>query len=579
MLDALRRGASTWVAKILFFLLVASFAVWGIGDIFRGGTATDVARVGDIGISANDYKREFDFTVQRLSRQTNGSFDSLQARQLGIDSQVLTSMIQRTALQLATEDMGLTISDDRLSEQIRNTEAFQSTFGQFSPETYRNILRENGLTPEMFEASLRTDLVRAQLLESITSGAVAPKAMAEALYEYRFEKRSVDYVVIAPDQAGDIPEPTEQQLKDYYSDNEPLFTAPEYRAFTLVRLEPADFKLKVEIDENEIQQNYEFSKDRFVTPERRTLQVLPFTDEAGARDAETKLKEGAEFDLLARSLGFDMETITFTDATEFDLNDTVVAKKAFELEKDAISEPVNGQLSWAIVRVTSITEAQEQSPEEAKATIRDELATELAKDVLYDSLGAFEDELAAGATLEEAAARVDVPALVVAAVDIQGETPEGTERTVLPKDIPGFLFDVFNADLDVNSEIFDTPSGGVYAFRVDKITDETIKPFDSLKDEVKSLYMKDEVATRLSKMAKDMVDAGNNGEDFEALAAKLGRSVLTTTPPMSRGYQSDIFSSTISGNLFASDPGKFLYGPVVLGGKFCGCCDPRGHHS
>ncbi|MGE5267093.1 MAG: SurA N-terminal domain-containing protein, partial [Deltaproteobacteria bacterium] len=38
MLDALRRGATGIVAKILLSLLIVSFAIWGIADVFRGYT-------------------------------------------------------------------------------------------------------------------------------------------------------------------------------------------------------------------------------------------------------------------------------------------------------------------------------------------------------------------------------------------------------------------------------------------------------------------------------------------------------------------------------------------------------------
>ena len=44
MLQALRSTVGSWIVKILFVLLILSFGVWGIGDIFRGRTDTDCGR-------------------------------------------------------------------------------------------------------------------------------------------------------------------------------------------------------------------------------------------------------------------------------------------------------------------------------------------------------------------------------------------------------------------------------------------------------------------------------------------------------------------------------------------------------
>ncbi|HSK39177.1 MAG TPA: SurA N-terminal domain-containing protein, partial [Arenibaculum sp.] len=51
MLQALRSKVGSWVVKILFVLLIASFGVWGVGDVFRGQVSTTVAEVGDAEIS------------------------------------------------------------------------------------------------------------------------------------------------------------------------------------------------------------------------------------------------------------------------------------------------------------------------------------------------------------------------------------------------------------------------------------------------------------------------------------------------------------------------------------------------
>ena len=55
MLDAMRRGAVNWLAKVLLGLLIIAFALWGVADVFRDEwprlVATLVRDVGDLTIA------------------------------------------------------------------------------------------------------------------------------------------------------------------------------------------------------------------------------------------------------------------------------------------------------------------------------------------------------------------------------------------------------------------------------------------------------------------------------------------------------------------------------------------------
>src|SRR5687768_16803235 len=100
MLQALRSTVGSWVVKILFVLLILSFAVWGIGDIFRGNTSTTVAEVGDVKISTSELDNAFRQEVNRLRQMMGGQIDAEQARALGLVEQSLQQLVQSTLLGL-----------------------------------------------------------------------------------------------------------------------------------------------------------------------------------------------------------------------------------------------------------------------------------------------------------------------------------------------------------------------------------------------------------------------------------------------------------------------------------------------
>ncbi len=566
MLDTLRSAASTWVAGVIIGLLVISFAIWGIGDVFRGNVNTSVATVGDLDISSEDFDREFRAAVRRLSQQSGGAIDSLRAREMGYDMQVLNSMVQRTALDSEVMDMGLTISDDKLAETIRTSEIFQSTFGRFSKQTYEQLLAENNLTPQMYENALRGDIARDQLLDSLRIGTFVPRSMAEAMYQFRRETRVIEYLIIPPDVAGDIEEPTEEQVVAFHTQNAPQFTAPEYRSFKFLQIEPADLLKQVEVDETEVEDRFEFDKGNLATPEKRTVQILSFLSEEDAVKASNGLKEGMSFEGLTLSLNRDLEDITQTDVTAFQITDSIISKTAFELEENAISDPVNGQLGWAIVRVTSITPSEELNEEEAKANIREEIALDLSKDLLYEMLNELDDQLASGATLEEAAAGIDMPLTTVAFVDRNGIAPDGKGRSIIPT-FTGFMEQVFMADQDIESDLIDTPTGGIYVFRVDNIKAPELKPLETVREDVLNAVKTKQLADKMDVFAKSIQERANAGESFDNLAGELERSVLSTEP-FERGFSDDTISFSLGVSLFEANIGEFVYGPIAFGDSY-----------
>ena len=98
MLDALRQGAGTWVAKIFIGVLALSFAVWGISDVFTGGHAGALATVGDEKVFEQQYQSAFQRRLSALSRQFGRQLSTQQARQLGLDRQVLSQLVGQAAL-------------------------------------------------------------------------------------------------------------------------------------------------------------------------------------------------------------------------------------------------------------------------------------------------------------------------------------------------------------------------------------------------------------------------------------------------------------------------------------------------
>ncbi len=118
MLDALRRGASGLIAKLLLSLLIVSFAIWGIADVFRGYTRGAVATVGDTQISVTDFDRVLRTELDGISAEAQRRVTLEDARKQGIDRLVLSKMIGQTALKEYAHKINLGLSQDRVVKNL-----------------------------------------------------------------------------------------------------------------------------------------------------------------------------------------------------------------------------------------------------------------------------------------------------------------------------------------------------------------------------------------------------------------------------------------------------------------------------
>src|SRR5712671_4777842 len=161
MLQAIRSKTTSFIVKILFGVLVISFAIWGIGDIFRNRAAdTTIATVGSRKID----QRQLVQAINEDSEQLRGMFggarpDPEQLKQLGLVDNALQRLIN--------SDLGLALSDGAVSQAIRSNRAFQDEKGQFDPNRYQAVLAQQHMTVPQFESLLRGDLVRLHLSHAL----------------------------------------------------------------------------------------------------------------------------------------------------------------------------------------------------------------------------------------------------------------------------------------------------------------------------------------------------------------------------------------------------------------------------
>ncbi len=528
-LDRLRQGAAKTVGLILVGLLVVSFAVWGIADIFTGYGQQTLIRVGDTEITAQDYARAQQDVLRSMSQQAGRSLSLQEARAAGLDTRVLERLIGGAAVDTHATHLGLGISDDALLAQITKDPAFQDGAGNFSPLAFQAALRNIGMTEAGYLYSLREQNLRRQLLVTVGEVANSPRALIDAMNQFNEERRILKYVLVPKSAAEEVSAPTEEDLKAYYDNHHAKFTQPEYRKVGLIAVTPETVKDQLNITEDDLKAEYEIKKETLGAPERRHVQQIALPDIEAARKAHEKITSGTDFVEMAKELGLTETDIDLGTVARKDLADPTIAEEAFKLEKDAVSEPIEGKLGGVVlIRVTEIEPGKIPSFEEAKEDLEKGILKDRASGAIFDMHDKVEDELAAGSTLEEAAGKLKLDYQVIDQVDREGRKPDGSTVTLpAQKDL---LNGIFATDAGIENDPIDARDEGVIWYEVLGVTPEQLKQFDQVRDEVETDWRADETRNQVAKLAQKFVSQLSSGsKTLEDVAKELDTEVLPTS--------------------------------------------------
>ena len=561
MLEAIRKRSSSLLVKLLFGLLVLSFGLWGIADVFSpGGGDNWVAEVGDLQIPAATVSNEYQRELRRLNTAL-GNIDAEQAKALGLPSRVLNQIVNRTLIDLGAADLGIAVSDGLVRQAIQADPTFRNQLGNFDADLFRQILSINGLTEDQYVARLRGDIARNQLLGSVAAGIAIPSSMVDAVYRFRGERRVAEVLRVEDAAMGDIDEPSDVQLRQFYQDNATLFTAPEYRAVTAAILSTRDLAKEIAVSDQELESSFEERIEELSQPERRALRQMVLSDEGAAIKAYDRIAGGADFATVAKEeAGLELDTLEIGTVTQ-DRLPAELADVAFAAAEGTVSKPVQSPLGWHLIEVTAIEPAHRPALAEVRDVLATEIANEKALDAMFNLTTRLEDTLGSGATLEEAATELDIELRSIAAIDPQGLEPEGRPIADLPV---GFLDAVFATSEKAESSLTEAGDEGFFVLRVDTVTPPAPKPFESIRNEIAAAWKAERRAERAKETADLMASSLKGGSDPAALAAEKG-AVFVTSTPFSRSGEGfpDTLPKALLAAVFNVQPGE----PVVVRGQ------------
>ena len=558
MLTKMRKPVAKAITFVLFGLLILSFAVWGIGDIFRGpGQSTAVAEVGSIQIDQMDFDRSLRQEMNRLRASFGGQIDFDTARQLGLVEQTLQQMVNRALFDQQANDLRMVVTEDQVKRVIAGEQAFQNQFGDFDRLRFDNVLRTMGLSEAGYVASVSGDLKRQQIVAAIGGVTEAPEALARELFFYGEERRTAEVIEIARDGFTELPAASDEDLAQLHEEASAQFMRPETRSISLLQLRASDLAGEMAVSEEDIQLAFEDRREEFGAAERREIEQIVLDSEEEAQAAKQRADQGAAFEALAEEAGGGAP-ISLGEVTrgELELQLPELAEAAFAAAEGAVAAPVETGFGWHLVHVKSITPGREPQLAEVRDRLEEDLSLERAVDALVAEANRLDDAMAGGASLEEAAAALDLAVQKVPAIDARGSDGDGGEIADLPP-LEELLPVLRDTQVGQDSLLTETPDGDYFVLRVDGVSPAVLRPLEEVRADVEALWQARQRDSQAETRAEALAARAAEGVELAKIAEDEGLIVARRGPVdrFGQGPLGERVSRALAERLFELDKG------------------------
>ena len=431
-----------------------------------------------------------------------------QMRELGLDQAASSDGWWRlAAIDNEVEQLGLSIGDENLQEEIVSIPAFQGVNGTFDRESYRFQLEQVGMTDSEFESDLRKETARTIVQGAVMGGVEMPAILSDTLTDYIGARRSFTVATLGQD-ALDAPisDPTDAEVQTYYDENSDQFTLPRTKQLTYAILSPDMLLDKVEVDADSVRRLYDDRIAQYQQPERRLVERLNFSDDATASEAKAQLEVGGTtFESLVRDRELELSDVDLGDVTRDDLGDA--ADAVFAAELGDVVGPLPSNLGPALFRVNGSLEASNTPFEEAEPALKEELAAERARRQIEAQSEDINDMLAGGATLEELAEETE---LQLGQIDWTRNSADGVAA------YDGFRAAAQAAQEGDFPEIDFLEDGSIFALRLNQVLPRRPEPLDSARDRVADAWKLAQTNAALQAQAGAVVTQLATDGDFTA---------------------------------------------------------------
>ncbi|MFO7687091.1 MAG: SurA N-terminal domain-containing protein [Desulfobacterales bacterium] len=531
MLSLMRKYAGSWIIKFILGAVILAFIPFGY-DFYQDRRDIKIADVNGDPIRFEEFNRHYNNLVDQIRQNFGGSLNEETIKGLRLKEQALNQLIDQKLMLAEAERLGISVTDGELTESIAKIEAFQ-TAGVFDPKRYEYVLNRLRLTRDGFEA----DQQRALLVDKLTKFVTANVKIsdAETLDLHKWNNASVDlrFVKFPADHYRDI-SPTEDELKIFFEARKENYKTEVELKARYVHINPQTFTDRVELTEEDLRTHYDTNLDEFHIPktvEARHILIKadPQADEKIVEAARQKAlgvlklaRAGKDFAELAQEYSEEPNAKNggYLGTFRKDAMVKPFADQAFAMTAGEISEPVQTQYGWHIIKVEKVNETTTVAFDAARDDIRRKLVDERVKTLAYETAEAIYDNSFQGDDLVRNAAAHHLTIGETGFFNRQGPG-EGI------KDAAAFAVSAFALSVMDISPIQEL-SDGYYILQVIDRKDAQIPELEEVAPRVRADLIRDKQNVQAREQAEAFLAALKAGKSFDDESLRSGLPVAVT---------------------------------------------------
>jgi len=422
MLQAMRSGAKSPIMKAFLVFLAGGFALWGVGDITTGliGGSDKAVSASDESLSPREVALEF----ERARRNYLPNSSTGEALQTGLLTEIVGSLSRAVIFNAENNTLGLTVTRSMQRDAVANEANFQDDMGTFSEGRFMQTLASAGISEAEYLGRVDSSLKRDQLTRALASGVASNKSADNLLTKYELQQRVVKMQSFAVD-ADSINAPSDADLDAYFSENKSSYDAPMVRSARVGYISAPLIEADVKISEDMVEDAFGTRIDEFSTPETRVVRQMVFDNTEKADEARARLDKGDDFNTVAADMLNWTENDVMLGTVTRDGLDGAIADAVFDADVNIATGPVESLFGHHVLIVDEITEGGNATLDDVRDEITRTLRSEEAIDLLYERANLLEDDIASGASLDEAIGKAGGKIITINGIDRNGFDIDG----------------------------------------------------------------------------------------------------------------------------------------------------------
>ena len=526
-----------WLQLVLLLLIFPSFAFFGLEGYtrFRDGDNA-VAKVAGRSISQQEFDAAQRDQMERFRQMFGAQFDPKMFDTPEAKKNILDSLVAQRVLAVEAADNRLNVSDQALQQAILATAGLTGADGKFDVERYKSLLAAQGMTPAMYEARLRHDLLLQQVSNAVQSTAFSPKTVANRLSDLSDQEREVQQLMFSASDYVPQVKITDEMLKAYYDKNVSQFAVPEQIKAEYVVLSSDAVEAQISVSEADIKSYYDQNVQRYTEEEQRRARHILIKvgksassmEKTTAREKAEKLlsqlrKNPADFAELAKEHSDDPGSAERGGDLDFFGRGMMVKsfeEAVYKLKEGEVSDVVESDFGYHIIQVTGIKPAITKGLDEVRVQIVAEIKKQQATKKFAEMAEQFSD------TVYE---QSDSLKAVADKLNLKIQTAEGLTRSPNPAIAPNaafnhpkFLSALFSDDAvknKRNTEAVEIGPNTLIAGRVLEYKPVTQRPFEEVRTVVRERVSQVEAFNLAKKTGEERLAAVRASGDSSGFAS------------------------------------------------------------